>query len=430
MRTSRFAMGMALGLVLAAASAVQAGTQIRLVPQNVSSNLLNPLGHYLPGEVVNVNVYAVQTPAGPDHLLRLAKFHFDATSASLTIGAIAFQPFSTTGHYVDNSLATGPAGIAAAYFFANAANLGPNPTNQLPMLGIGTPALIASFPVTMPAAAGAYTLDLMNAAGANNDVKAAVTYGFGCAPATPCANGLHVDDVFPVTTDRPGAGLTGGTLSLTTNTPTVEIPPAFNPLVVPAITDTHPADLGNLWRNNQQVIRIVFTQNIAPAAGPLANPGIEIRELLAGPTPNTAPSANFAGGLFGPNLNVGTNFTFSVENDATQGNTPRVLRILDTLAGNQTDLLHRKWYTIQNVGGFAGASRFRLDYRSMAGDADNNGLVNAIDVGAVNGNPSPFGADNKRWDIDGNRIVNAIDTGAANSFVPTGGFLLKPTGHP
>lgn len=420
--------GLALGLVLAAASAVQAGTQIRLVPQNVSSNALNPLGHYLPGEVVNVNVYAVQTPAGPDHLLRLAKFHFDASSPQLVIGSIAFGAYKATGHYVDESLTTGPAGIAAAYTFANAANLGPNPTNQLALPGNGTAALVGSFTVTMPAAPGSYTLDVMNAAGANNDVKAAVTYGFGCAPATPCANGLHPDDVFPVTTDRPGAGLTGGTLALTTNTPTVLAGPAGVPAPLVPVTFTHPNDLGNLWRTSQQVIRIAFTSNIGTAGALPSCPPIEIRELTAGPTPATG--ANFAGGVFGADLNTGTNFSCTIENDPSQGNTPRILKILDTVASAQ--LSHRKWYAVQNVGAWAGASPFRMDYRLMAGDADNNGLVNAADVGNVNASQAGFSAllDQKRADIDGNRIVNAVDIGLTNANVPMGGFLLKPAGHP
>ena len=428
MRIRGLALSAVLGtLSLGIASTAQAGTQIRLVPQNVSTNLLNPLGHYLPGEVVNVNAYLVQTPAGPNHLLRLAKLHFDATSPSLAIGSIAFQPFSTTGHYVDASLTTGPAGIAAAYFFANAANLGPNPTNQLAMLGIGTPALVASFTVTMPAS-GAHVLDVMNAAGANNDVKAAVTYGFGCAAATPCANGLHPDDVFAVTTDRPGAGLTGGTLALTVNTPTVintgepSIPPINH---TPC---THPLDNANVWRSSQQVIRIRFTANIAAAAGPLSPaPAIEIREL----TPSLiipATGANFAGGVLNANLNVGTNFAFSVEVDPAQGGAPRILRIIDS---NPAQIVHRKWYTIQNVGGWAGAPPFRMDYRTMVGDFDNNGFVNAIDVGNVNGSIIPgLQADNRRADIDGNRFINAIDTGAANGSVPTGGLNLKPAGHP
>lgn len=413
--------GLALGLVLAAASAVQAGTQIRLVPQNVSSNLLNPLGHYLPGEVVNVNVYAVQTPAGPDHLMRLAKFHFDATSPALTIGSIAFGTYSAVGHYTDTSLTTGPAGIAAAYFFANAANLGPNPANQLLLPGNGTPALVGSFTVTMPAAAGSYTLDVMNAAGANNDVKAAITYGFGCTAPDACATGT--DGTFPVTTDRPGAGLTGGTLALTTNTPTVLVAgvPATPPQAT-QITVTHPLDGGNLWRSSQQVIRIAFTANLG-VVGAIPCTGLEIRELTAGATPATG--ANFAGGVLGADLVAG--FTCSIEADPNQGGAPRILRILDA---NPANLSHRKWYTVQNVGGFAAAARFRMDYRLMVGDADNNGLVNAGDVGNVNGSQAGFGHDGKRADIDGNRLVNAVDIGLANGNVVTGGFLAKPAGHP
>jgi len=412
-------------MVLAVASVVQAGTQIRLVPQNVSSNALNPIGHYLPGEVVNVNVYAVQTPAGPDHLMRLAKFHFDASSPALTIGSIAFGAYKATGHYVDESLTTGPAGIAAAYFFANAASLGPNPANQLLLPGNGTPALVGSFTVTMPVAAGSYTLDVMNAAGANNDVKAAVTYGFGCTAPDACAAG-HADGTFPVTTDRPGAGLTGGTLALTTNTPTVLV--AGVPATPPQnaiIRVTHPLDGGNLWRTQQQTIRIAFSQDIGVVGNLAACPAIEIRELTAGPAPATG--ANFAGGILGANLNVGAAFACGIEADA--GGMPRVLRIRDT---NPADLGHRKWFTVQNVGGFAGAAPFRMDYRHMAGDADNNGLVNAADVGTINANLAGFNAmlDQKRFDIDGNNIVNATDVGAANGNTGTGNFLAKPIGHP
>jgi hypothetical protein len=424
--------GLALGLVLTAATAVQAGTQIRLVPQNVSSNLLNPLGHYLPGEVVNVNVYAVQTPAGPDHLLRLAKFHFDATSPQLAISNIAFGAYSATGHYVDSSLATGPAGIAAAYTFVAAANLGPNPANQLAMLGNGTPALVGSFSVTMPAAAGSYMLDVMNAGGASTDVRAAVTYGFGCAPATPCANGAHPDDVFPVTTDRPGAGLTGGTLALVTNTPTVLV--AGVPAIPPQNADvrvTHPLDGGNLWRTQQQVIRIAFTQDIGVVGNLPSCPAIEIRELIAGAAPATG--ANFAGGTFGANLNVGAAFACGIEADPNQANAPRILRIRDT---NPVDFLIRKWYTVQNLGGFAGASPFRLDYRCMPGDRDNNGLINASDPGAINADIlagiGGFNAtrDQRRGDIDGNNIINPTDVGASNTNIPMGAFLAKPAGHP
>lgn len=419
--------GWAMGLALATAATAQAGTQIRLVPQNVSSNALNPIGHYLPGEVVNINVYAVQTPAGPDHLLRLAKFHFDATSPQLMIGSIAFGAYSGTGHYVDSSLTTGPAGIAAAYTFVNAANLGPNPTNQLLLPGNGTPALVGSFQVTMPAAAGAYMLDVVNAGGASNDLRAAITYGFGCtAPTAHCINGLHADETFPVTTDRPGAGLTGGTLQLVTNTPTVAVTgvPATPPQGA-IIRVTHPLDGGNLWRSTQQIIRIGFNQDIGVVGNLAACPPIEIRQLIAGPAPATG--ANFAGGTFGANLNVGAAFACGIEADA--GGMPRVLRIRDT---NPADFVHRNWYTVQNLGAWTGAAPFRLDYRMMFGDADNNGLVNASDVGTINTNQAGFNAalDQKRFDIDGNNIVNATDVGAANGFVPTGGFLVKPIGHP
>ncbi|MCO6437722.1 MAG: hypothetical protein J5J06_11585 [Phycisphaerae bacterium] len=413
--------GLVVGALLGVASTAFAGTNVRIVPQNVSSNALNPIGHYLPGEVVNVNVYLEQTPAGVEHLLRLVAFKLDNTAPELTIGPATLFAKSAAGHYNVDSADT----IASAYYYTDPGNLGPNPTQQL-AIPASAPVQVVSFQVTMPATPGSYALDLVNAGGATNDDKAAVIYGFGCTAPDACANGLHPDDTFAVTIDRPGANLTGGTYNFVVNTPTAVV--AGEPAVPPVgqTPFTHPLDGGNLWRSSQQVIRIKFNTNIAAATGAVSGAGIEIRELNAGPSPATG--ANFAGGTFGPDLNVGANFAFTVEADPAQGNAPRILRIIDS---NPAQLLHRKWYTVENLGAWANAAPFRFDYRLMAGDADNNGFVNAIDVGTVN-NAIIAGlqADNRRQDIDGNRFINAIDVGAANSNIPTGGFLAKPTGHP
>lgn len=180
--------------LLGSASA-HAGTRVRLVPQNVSSHALNPIGHYLPGEVVNINIYLEQTSAGPDHLLRTATFHFDASDVALQsgIGAITFAHFSATGHFVDASLTAGPAGIGVDHLF-DPGQIGPNPAIQLLLPGSGAAALVARFPITMPTTPGAYVLDVMNAAGPTALDQAAITYGFGCAWYSPCAPlGSHPD---------------------------------------------------------------------------------------------------------------------------------------------------------------------------------------------------------------------------------------------
>lgn len=430
MRTFEWTLLIAMGALSLSAAHARAGTRVRLVPQNVSSHALNPIGHYLPGEVVNINIYLEQTSAGPDHLLRTATFHFDATDMALQsgIGAITFAHFSATGHVVDSSRFAGPAGIGVDYLF-DPAQLGPNPTIQLLLPGNGTPALVARFPVTMPTTPGVYVLDVINAAGPTALEQAAVTYGFGCATNSPCAPlGSHPDGTFPVTTDSPGTGLIGDALNLVTNTPTV-IHAGEPPTPYAGIPVTHPLDGGNLWRSAQQVIRIRFSHDIEATAGTLVSlPGLEIKRLMAGPIPATGP--NFAGGTFGPNLNTGTNFLFSVERDPIQANAPpRILRIFDS---QQPQLLHRTWYTVQNLGAWNGAPPFRMDYRMMVGDVDNNGIVNATDVGLANSHfvPDVCFWDSSRGDIDGNRICNLVDIAYANSSIQTGTWLPKPAGHP
>ena len=429
MRTLGWTLLTAIGALSLDVTSAHAGTRVRLVPQNVSSHALNPIGHYPPGEVVIIHIYLEQTSAGLDHLLRMARFHFDASSDALEvgIGAITFAPFSVMGHFVDSSRTTGPAGIGVAYIF-DAAHVRPNPAIQLLLPGNGTAALIASFPVTMPTAPGSYVLNVMNAAGPTTNDRAVVTYGFGCAANSPCAPaGSHPDGTFPVTNDLPGAGLTGGTLSLTTNTPTVlvaGVPPTPHFLG----RFTHPLDGGNLWRSQQQVIRIAFLHDIGAVGNFPSCPGLEIRELRAGPTPATG--ANFAGGMFGQNLNVVGAFACGIESDPYQANAPRILRIFDT---NPPDFRHRVWYAVQNLGVWGGAPPFRMDYRMMVGDVDNNGLINAIDVGLANyvgGLTDVCFLDSCRADIDGNRICNAIDIGSTNANIATGGWFPKPAGHP
>jgi len=415
----------AIGALTLGVAWAQAGTRARLVPQNVSFHALNPIGHYLPGEVVHINIYLEQTITGPDHLLRTARFHFDASDDALKagIGPITFAPFSETGHDVDSSQTTGPAGIGVDYLF-DPSGLGPNPAIQLLLPGNGTPALLASFFVTIPTAPGAYVLDVMNTAG---PMSASVTYGFGCAAYSPCAPiGSHPDGTFPVTTDVPGAGLIGESLILVTNTPTVihagvpSIPPS-------SIRVTHPLDGGNLWRSQQQVIRIAFSDDIGAAGNLPSCPGIEIRELRAGPQPAT--EANFAAGVFEPNLNVGAAFACRIESDPNQANAPRILRIFDT---NPADFHHQGWYAVQNLGAWSGAPPFRMDYRMMIGDVDNNGVKNGADVGKANsliGATDVCSLDSCRADIDGNRLCNAVDVGLANAF-SNHGFSPKPAGHP
>jgi hypothetical protein len=172
------------------------------------------------------------------------------------------------------------------------------------------------------------------------------------------------------------------------------------------IVRARPEHEGSLWRSDHNIVRVEFDDDITqPAAGQ-----IMIREL--------AP-----GGLFGPDLS--SRFTFTVENNG--GGQPRVLRIWENVADT---LDHRKWYSMANLGGWAGVSPFDLHYVVQVGDASADKRVLAFDVSVINtGIPTFAAPDDERRDINGDGRIVGFDVILTNTSVPS--FPVpKPAGHP
>ncbi len=163
-----------------------------------------------------------------------------------------------------------------------------------------------------------------------------------------------------------------------------------------------PAHLRSLPWTRFHTVRFTFDAPIAaPGAGELL-----IQELLEG------------AGNFGPNLNVGANFSFAVE----PGN---VLRIGD----NGSHFTHGKWYGIRNVGGWNGVSNFEVQYVCMKGDSNNDLVVLFSDLGFINVQvPSAGVADDNRRDVNRDGSVLFSDLGAANVQIPSN-LVPKPGGH-
>ena len=167
------------------------------------------------------------------------------------------------------------------------------------------------------------------------------------------------------------------------------------------LTTSKPLDQGTLWRSQKNITRLTFDGDLrsTPAPGE-----IEINEMLPG-------------GVFGADLSA--SFTIDVE-----GGT--VLRLQDTGA----TLEHRKWYAIRNIGGWGAVNDFEIQYLLQMGDADENGIVISLDVGAVNSGIPCFVncGDDNRLDIDGDGRIISLDVGVVNGHI--GSFSVpKPDGH-
>lgn len=167
------------------------------------------------------------------------------------------------------------------------------------------------------------------------------------------------------------------------------------------------ANGNSLWRQSRNTLRMTFT--VAGGGCPaLALPGageLLIQELLAG-------------GAFGPNLNTGSNFTFTIEG----GN---VLRVRE---GTTPILQDGKWYAVRNTGAWANVAPFEAQYAVQLGDQNANGFTQNNDVLAINASPTGPVADNSRFDVngDGFRTNADVTLANANSNSP---LPAKPTGH-
>ena len=365
--------GLALSLVLGLASIAQAGAVVDLVP---------PCDPCAGGATVTVDILLNQD-TGSDVYVRLAELHMDDTDPALVLSNFQWA-FGAVGHYKDEDLAGGPAGVACAYYYEVVGDLGPNPGAQLLLPADGSQVLIGAVDVTLPLADGAYTLDVMNADESDPDLNAVVAFGFDLG-----------DD--PVTSWRAFDGnLTGGQVAINVGSAAISYVSSAPAGALPgeALASTLP-------RLTDNIVKLTFSGNVpaVPAAGE-----IEINELLA------------AGG-FGADLSA--SFSFAID-----GGDPTVLVIQDT----SNTLQNETWYAIRNLGAWAGVSNFEVQYALVYGDSDDNARTDALDVNNIwlnRGDPAP---PDSRQDVDANGRVDALDVNSAwlnrNSAAPA-----KPAGH-
>ncbi len=168
-----------------------------------------------------------------------------------------------------------------------------------------------------------------------------------------------------------------------------------------------PVDQHSLCRTVNNVVRLTFDGDIAaPAAG----------QILIQKLGN--------GGLYDTDLS--TDFTFTVENDATAY--PRVLKIME----NGSCLDHRTWVAIRNVagiGGWAGVADFEVQYVVQVGDVNDDGKVLANDLSSIFPKiPTNPAEDQERADVNGDGQVLANDLSAVFPRIPSAP-VPKPNGH-
>lgn len=296
-------------------------------------------------------------------------------------------------------------------------------TIQIKLPGNQSSVKVGQLQITLPVAAGSYTLDLLNLSESNVDKGGQVRFGFSLAgtetitrwrasagqmtggtytfvvggdrgACCDTTSGVCTDDVAQASCGGAGQVWTQGVLCANLNPPCV----AANAVLV----SSDPA-CGISWpRSANNFAKLEFSKDLVlPGAGQ-----VQIRELLAA-------------GAFGADLSA--NFTFSIVNNG--GGQPRVLRIVE----NGTQLTDRRWYGISD-NGWAGVDPFEVDIVHLIGDADGNGRVLGLDVSLINSQISPLPQPDKRTDIDGNGRVLGLDFSLANSKISPLA-VTKPTGH-
>jgi hypothetical protein len=170
------------------------------------------------------------------------------------------------------------------------------------------------------------------------------------------------------------------------------------------LVQARPAPDGTLWRTAHNVIRLTFDRSLAaPAPSQILIQALE------------------EGGGFGPDLSAG--FAFTLENDAH--GRPRILRISEE--GSQ--LAHRTWIALRNLGAWSAAEDFAVPYAVMMGDVNADGRVSAGDASAIYPKiPTDPAPDDERADVDGDGKVLAADASATYAYVPSLP-IPKPSGH-
>lgn len=378
-----FTRGLAICLTLAVASVAQAGAVLTLERTGTGDILVGS------SEIINLHLTQTDGVTTPPMLVRMIQLDMSASDAGLSFAAPG-----TSGTIVemwDYASATdcpgtcGDAHLIDADFtdsvvstaFGDASHLDPDDMFQM-NLGDGVQVKIGEIVVTCEAV-GSQTMDALNAADTDLDAGAKVMFGFG----------VNIDGT-PITVwTAYDADVTGNTLVLP---------------CIPDVTDVNlvpPADPicdASLTRSHDNCMLFTFDGAIAaPNAG-----DITIRELDTG------------GGYIG--LDLSDQFTFTVE----PGD---ILKI----AENGDVLDNGTWYGIVNSG-WSGVTAFKVDYRVVYGDVDNNGSTTAADASDVWGNRGPAAGDCDPYDVDGNGSITASDAsdtwGLRGSVAPA-----KPAGH-
>jgi len=168
-----------------------------------------------------------------------------------------------------------------------------------------------------------------------------------------------------------------------------------------AVLTTHsPAHNQSLWRSAHNVSEHTFSCTItAPQPEQL-----EIRELISSST-------------MGPDLWAQNPSRFSVTVVETVSGNGKFWR-LKVWENDPASFVHRKWYTIRNVGAWETVQPFCVDYLVQKGDANGDKIVNSLDVSTINGIMTLFNVvDDHRADVNGDGHVNSLDLSAVYGFM-------------
>lgn len=165
-----------------------------------------------------------------------------------------------------------------------------------------------------------------------------------------------------------------------------------------AVSADPPVGAG-LSHADNNAVELAFDEDVnTPIPGELVV--YELRpDNCSGPAPGDDLSAQ---------LNVGL--------DMDEQNRPRTLRIRDTSGVFE----HGKWYRVVNNGTWPGVVPFEVEYRVLAGDANNDGIVQFADLAVINqAIPTLRAKPTDRNDINGDGFVNFADLAAANVYIAT-----------
>jgi len=326
--------GLALGLVFGLASVAQAGVVVELEAK--SADRFQPCGQFGASEAVLVEVYLRRdATVAEDKLIRLVQLDFSLTSAGLSLPALVSwaSPVALGFHHIEDEIAgirpnlvaiahSGPRSDQGEPAPTGPADLQGDPGEQLVLPGDSSQRVkVGEVVVTMPAVSttdtDVYTLDVLNAVGADLNNGAMVSFGFG----------IDVGD--DITNWRAGtADLTGGSLAIAVSNPPVNFTmPSDSDRPDPVPSD--PAvERRHLSRTKGGIIEILMTFNsVDPGAGQ-----ISIKELMPG-------------GAFGPELANPADFMITVEDDVLFA--PKRLVIKDISAAGIFQ--NETWYRISNA---------------------------------------------------------------------------------